>query len=395
MNIRTVFFQTLASIVFVSGFASGLNLQFGGELTVSNNDLWWDRQCRYNVFSPEQSVAERNALTKESHRNFFGSPIFRCAVERIQNHWRSRLDSSQFILSATETHRDVRFRAQRNTFHVDLGVDQGVLEYSIGPNELDHFEQYATDYQDLIFESADTQGLYPMLFLGGGHISIGYTSFRNDRELMKRFLLDFIGHYELSMGILDYNVRSSLSHWLLPDDCRSAVFDRLNHLNTDPDYPEAQFISDLKFVLQPNCVDRFLDTSEYASRGKYMSITFRDDAPDTENWRFEIRGVRPQKGFQVFLNQIRLLQARINYLRHYIPPELTSKWPREMAFQPGDQLYLNPPITREVAISRFKDYIKPTGLRWQDQIEYVWPRWDCSQILSADALQAHSNRHKY
>jgi hypothetical protein len=271
-----------------------------------------------------------------------------------------------------------------------VSTDPGVIEVTTKPMTVQHFEKFATNMQDAIFVTHYNAGYFPALYGGGGHLNIGLDYFKNKNLLLRNFIVDYMNHPELSMGIMNYDTCNAISFALLPDlaiknfltaldsellgrphfNVRSLSFALMGALKSPPD----------PFTVYWNKIDRHIGLV----REKSFAINFSNllssliDAPKiTKESRLEIRAVRAQASMDVWVRQIRLIRNRIKYLETldrpiaYNPRVLIDK---PLLYVTKDQVE-NPMIEPELAMRAFYDYVTESGEKWQDHRDYMWPQW--------------------
>ncbi len=158
----------------------------------------------------------------------------------------------------------------------DISTDSGVVEIRGMPLNLFNYQRQAKRIQAYIFDLGEESDLFPHEKKGGGHISIGTDAFKiesSNNDFLFAFQDDLDNHPELASGILgkdDFNARPRI---LIDDPSLGAN-------------PDEEFRKDVK-----------LHTN-----------------------RLEVRRYRPQESFAEFLTHIRVLRARIEFIRRQQNP---------------------------------------------------------------------------
>jgi hypothetical protein len=265
-----------------------------------------------------------------------------------------------------------------------LTTDGSVLEVQMKPMTVDEYKAHAVNIQDAVFVSAANERSFPALYKGGGHINIGLKELEHDPLLVRNFIVDYINHAELAMGIMNYDTHNALPVNLI----REEQGEHLNNLIQNYDaIPESEknllhlyaLLSNIRAVIGggANHNDDFCASWGTFCRGKMTSIAFVNaKAGSPESSRLEIRAVRPQKDINTFNHQISLFRSRLKYLktiRHPIPLKLEVRITNPI--QPYSVHKLTPPIDAQEALRAFYRYVTESGELWKNHRNYIWPQW--------------------
>jgi hypothetical protein len=241
-------------------------------------------------------------------------------------------------------------------------TDSGGYEVNVKPMTIAEYKKYAADLQDAIFVSAANVGHFPALWQGGGHLNIDIEIFRRNPLLLRNFLVDFVSHNELYMGILNYDpMNAAPFRW-------SKSFDNGFHqflLQLDIDFPHLNDETVLDSLAESFC-DYFISEGALA-----LSLC------KSRQSRIELRAVRPQASIDVFIRQIELIEARLRYLetiktpiayRPQVPVDPT-------AYNVITKYNLKPPVNPQEALRAFYVYVTEAGQLWRNHRDYLWPQW--------------------
>lgn len=260
--------------------------------------------------------------------------------------------------------------------------DLGVAEVRMGPMTASDFRKYASNIQDAIFESAANVGMFPQLYLGGGHINVDVHYFApKPPVLLRNFLVDRINHSEMALGIMNYDTNNSASYSMansLRDGIRKVVAKFDEGFYGDIHYPSSEtlatFLAELKKI---SAYDDIRVLWGHPNRtDKSSEISFQDSDPFKGQGRVEIRAVRPQASVDVWVRQIELIRDRIFFLeRNFSGPIPFAPWYTLPTHQSVAPFKLIPPVAPLRAMQAFYVYVKESGHRWQDHRDYVWPQW--------------------
>lgn len=267
-----------------------------------------------------------------------------------------------------------------NGWWFQVTPDVGVVEIKMSPLSVNDWKRFAVDIQDAVFVTAANEGLYPALFAGGGHITVHLKIFRNNVLLARNFIVDYWNHNELAMGAFGYDTHNALSLWLNHSDIQSRVEVAIEDMGDITNI--ASFLMGIKLQFRG---DRNLYQILWnkGQTQRHLDLNFSAVGSD----RLEIRSLRPQVDIKTWINQIELIQARVEYLSRFterIPLKMRVPFtttPLANFSETGHAL--NPPIDPELALRSFYQYVTESGLKWDDHRSYVWPSWITSGALAS------------
>lgn len=270
-----------------------------------------------------------------------------------------------------------------NGWAFEATEDPGVVEVKMTPMTVGDFARFKNDIHDAVFTSAANTGHFPALYLGGGHINIDLNYFlERPPILVRNFLVDWVNHSELSMGILGYNTNSAMSYSASPIAQRAfaAVADQFDRGEFGSPYVSdagtvRRFINALGTALY-RCDAKFRELWGEASCSSGKCEISLVKPIEGERARLEIRVVRPQASMDVWLNQIHLIRDRIRFLEQG-PQTPVAFAPHFVLAEDADiaQYMLNPPMPAQMALRHFYEFVVETGHRWKDHRDYIWPQW--------------------
>ncbi len=357
---------------------------FGPEFTLSHPDILDASRKHY---AEEVPVSARRAefYGNSKLHQFWGQYMVLLRQKLIHR----RPLSDQYTNFEREVNQEIRQAFKSSAWPLFfVGVDPGVLEITTRPGTAAQFSQYADEFQDAIFETAKDADLGAFAFLGGGHINMGLQGFRKNRLLLRNFLVDFLNHNELFMGVFGYDTNNALSPLLLPEEQSNFIRMALSSTNLIAASQSFEdIIENYDTALTYNERDPLLELwrrdAHTDLRQRALAFIIRHDPDHPENDRLEIRAVRPQASMDVFVRQIRLLQGRLNFLAKHenaIPVHI------QVPLQQGrtlKDLQFNPPVDPQEALRAFHQYVIESGERWEDHQDYLWPEWISSGALDA------------
>ncbi len=295
-------------------------------------------------------------------------------------------EGSKFSEHYKEASTDAVFTSP-NGWWFEAGRDKGVIEVRMKPLRVDEAQIYASDIQDAIFASAYHLEFYPGLFVGGGHINIDLSYFFDNPVLLRNFIVDFVNHNELSLGIFNYDTHNAspiifsgtylaLNQVLKDFDQRLLMFQ--NHPIDFKKNVIKEFLLKLNLALVSSSRNAEVawETLQFTNR-KLTAISFDEAISNGNSARIEIRSVRPQWSFDMWIRQISLLRDRIFYLKKTFPGVLIPLQPRVplLILENKADIKLKPPIDPQLALESFYKYVTEAGQVWSDHRDYIWPSW--------------------
>jgi hypothetical protein len=252
----------------------------------------------------------------------------------------------------------------------------------------DQIEKYKNILQRDIFDLIKKkQNGKPSLYLGGGHINVGTSYFIGRHPLLfYNFIIDFFNNNQLALGIWNYDTNNALPFSLLaPSDKLQVLailknwYKRLIARTDRLTQNEILKIGNELHDFLYNTHDMFCAAWNRCSapllRGKHHALNFLNIGA-TATSRFEIRSIRPQKDIQTYLNQVKLIRARVRYLeKRKRPLSYKPRVPILKELNPAREHKLTPPVVPELALRAFYEYVTESGEKWADHRDYVWPIW--------------------
>lgn len=303
---------------------------------------------------------------------------FRDLLEHARDHLiDNQPDGEKFTLSDDKL-------TSPNGWSFTVAKDPQVIEVRMKPMTAAQFAKFASDIQDAIFVSAANLGFFPAHYLGGGHINVDIGYFQSKPPvLLRNFIVDWLNHSELSMGIFNYDTNNATSYGLLPDFRRQvsdilAKFDAgdLGDIYTPSREVVFRLLNPLGAVKSAPDELRGLWNNRLERSTKSSELSFVDTGFIDMPGRIEIRAVRPQASVAVWVRQITLIRDRIRYLeRNFTGPIPYAPWAAFDSDLDFPKFKLDPPISAQEAMRRFYVFVEEAGHRWADHRDYLWPKW--------------------
>jgi hypothetical protein len=384
-----VFLRVCIFLLLLSSVAQATELIFGPEFAITSQEILDAQQpaplnvnlstLRRESFYNTVLVNKRQALIELlKQRLVHDRPI----GEKFEVYFKNIDDELRFVLRSP------------SGWYAALGVDPGVLEWTTNPMTLQQFQNFKNEIQEVIFTIPGEIGLGPALFAGGGHINVGLGPFSSDRLLLRNFVVDLLNHSELFLGVFNHDTNNAISPWLLKVSDLNRIID---FLKSPPEVLQSMELEDFMWKMENSfnvyTNDPYLDyfrplTAHYFHvRNTGVAFCFRQDKHIYQDqrlgsWRMEIRAVRPQTSMDVFLNQIELIQKRVDFLsRQSDYLQLQNRLQIDFRGRVEDRVY-NPPVDPQAALQSFYEFVTESGLRWEDHQSYLWPWWITSGELA-------------
>lgn len=363
---RVLFFVVAGFLYFgMVPVAHSAEILFGSEFTFSNQEMLLDPGTYYDP--NRDTMIARESDTVKKH------------MTQLMMHMTQHLVEGQPMGAKFDVINEgfnLKKFISPTGWWVRVEKDRGVIETNLKPMTLEDWERFAGDIQDALFVSAHNNGLFPMDYLGGGHISISLYAFEDEKHF-RNFLVDYLNHAELALGVMNYDTNNALSYLQTTSSFQKNVQLWIKDVDAGK-YQGDLFEAARAFARLQNdgSIDEyFLAWGHALSRTKEFSFNLKSLVNlDPPSHRLEIRAVRPQKTVEMFVRQIRLFKKRIDYLKQVKHP---------IAFQPRLQIKrlsiedskLIPPVDTQQALSSFYHYVIESGESWRDHQDYLWPRW--------------------
>lgn len=368
-------YRAIVCCIFIA-----FNAQAQTDLPVSSTEPSSDKintETEYHwvepIFGPEFTFVNWDPYTQTISSANSGTAAHSGYLLRARQH----LVESQPELEKFNESANAKFTSPEG-WDFTISTDPGVTEVQMAPQTVQFFSEHSSNMQDAIFETAHSANLIASLFQGGGHINIGRNIFEANPLLFRNFLVDFLNHSELSMGILSYDTNNAAPLPLLSDSVQNGIKEAIETF--DQNYKEDPSGRLLAYHNLHNSLLRLLVYSNFRviwpDRNRYIykhsAISFQGNSP-----RIEIRSVRPQASFDVWVRQIRLFRNRLLYLSQFKEPiahELKVKPFSDDILVDAKYVY-EPPIDPQLALRAFYEYVTGAGELWQNHRDYLWPAW--------------------
>lgn len=271
---------------------------FGPEFTFTNADLFKD------------------FIKYKTNPTFFYDKLKTPSSKAALKEWKNELKilcktTKDCRVKRTKDKHGVAYRVIYNDgFWFQISLDEAVIEVQSKPETLDNFEKLKNRINNDIFSLAEKLNLKPDWSAGGGHLNMGLASaFEKNPILFRNWLVDIANNPELFWGILGKDTSNAPTLTDLGEERIRAFYKIIQEFDQNP-----------------------TDIMRLASRIKNEVYTFNPAGWNEKHYqninlnsiiytileelqRVEIRAVRPQENFDVFLLQIRLLTRRLEYLK--------------------------------------------------------------------------------
>lgn len=265
-------------------------------------------------------------------------------------------------------------------WYFELTLDPGVVEVTTKPATLKEFEKMRSRIQEDIFDVAKQNHLFPWTNnqdSGGGHIHIGADIFEKNPELFRNFIADFANHSEIAWGGLLYSADTAAPLAKLPSQKRKNFAAFLKQFDEGHISDAAKLAQKIEKEVYGPPLSR--GDEPHKNQALNMHRMVNPKVPPKQR-TLEVRSIRSQRSAKEFLKEIRLFQARLNYLNRLDKPVV----------------YTNSPIPKVAKRARnFRRYVVEAGLEWDDIKSILLPSWQkyaeskgsCAKTLSRVASE--------
>lgn len=228
-------------------------------------------------------------------------------------------------------------------FWLQISTDPKVVEVQSKPMTSEEYTK-AKPWLDRLFKSADQTGIWPDYKLGGGHIHMDVkTAFHDDPILFRNFMVDFMNHDELGgLGVFG-SENTNAPHLKRLSKEQIAAF---HQVIEDFDKGKIQGIKNLADAVNTRVYTS--NPAKWIPAPKYQALNLTRVGSADGFSTVEFRAISPQRNPEEFLKQIKLFEARVEYLR---------KQKSLIPFQP---------FRSKNYVDSFKTYVEESGLRWDD-----------------------------
>jgi hypothetical protein len=232
---------------------------------------------------------------------------------------------------------------------INFTIDDNVFEVRVAPLTRQEFISQSDNLQRLIFDSMAQVNYLPHESIGGGHLNIGVHSGVGDNlHLLANWWADSINHFSLYSGgigmVSPQNAPSPFDH---PDEFN---LDGARKVLAEVRSGQIQNIDDFWSNLRNRV---------YLQNPKFHAVAIRQGSlignpSSIETRRLEFRSFRPQQNMQRFIDEITLMEGRLNFLR-------TVSGSIDL-INPGAKFF----PTDQMLIDDFYTFVTESGLNWDD-----------------------------
>lgn len=257
---------------------------------------------------------------------------------------------------------------------ITVGKDPKVLEVAATERPIEAWIAQKDLFENLVFGGMKEMGLEPTSLYGSGHLSANLPSLGTMSELANVYS-DYNNYPALADGIFEKDYYNALPFYLEPKAVQDKVF-RLLELARTPemrDLDPTSLAQDLRLTLHSTRQNQLL-------KGHALYFPELEPSHSETELRAEFRGFRAQTSMQEFIDQVTLLDRRIDYvLRLSKEGVIIPLNPKRGAF------------TALQSLAQFYDFFRPLGLDWEYYHEHVLPaKYRLVPVLDADLIRDFS-----
>lgn len=347
-NFKILFALCFFAVLSLESAHAQLKMRFGGEPTFSNEE----------ILSVDVDIKNADGETRTWE---VSTPQNQKYINLFKEEVQKRCPECEIIESKNKHMKASWMVKHPNGIEFKITPDPSVVEVIVSPQFIEFFEAHKALYSSLIFEAAKKVGLRVHFSEGQGHITMMMREVFEERPLLFRnFVVDTMNHPELGLGIFEYN----------PLDAPPAVLTEGLVGDVERELSLVTQVEGFTVRDVANAVDRAYQSQERRAIGgatHYQALRVNKSGSMLSDARVESRTFRPQKDFDEFLSQIKLLEARVNFLATQ-----TGLIPFREASVP----------TIGEAKKRFRTYVQESGLKWGDYKNYIPENWRSVRLNS-------------
>jgi len=262
-----------------------------------------------------------------------------------------------------------------------LDTDSWVIEVNSSPMTTREFQMYMPLIQETLFETAKEVGLTPHERLVGGHIHLDIPShFNNDQLLIRNFIVDLYNHSELFMGVLEHDYMNAPPVTTLGTEALKELRIILKEFGDMKGRKFSEFFRAIN--------DRVYNT------GQSIKGNSKDQAINIERYStIEIRGFRPQQSAEHYLDMIKLLEARIKYLKTKKEPIqfIGRNQENKISYHETNKLAIyETTVSAKKRAQTYYKYVTEAGLDWE-----IYKKYPVDEAVLNEANFLEKPKHKY
>ncbi len=311
---------------------------YGGEITLVNDEM----------------------IAAQTAGNVVNNPVSEKARDQMAAIMRERCKTAVpkcTVLDGKNKYGITSYRVvYEDNWWFQIETDPSVVEIQTKGATYEELSKLEHRIQRDIFDVGAQIGLRPSGNIGGGHIHIGmHSTLDGDDNLFRNFFVDYANHSELGTGVMSFqgNGNAPTMVELTTDQQNQFV-----HILKDYDDFESKNYKMLASRIQTEVY--YANPLRWTPPEKYQAfnVTRMVDSSVSEDERtFELRAFPGQVDAHEFLLQIRLLDKRLERLRH----------------EKGRLAYHPAPVNLpdDLKAARFYRYVTDSGLSWKDYSHFV------------------------
>lgn len=304
---------------------------FGAEFTMTNQEIMDAGAKAGAIVNIPEAVKAQKALLEEFTKDCLKTA--KCVVKSLNNTYGARVFQISF--------------PEQDGFWVQISTDPSVVEIQTKPSTLAEYTKHEAILDEL-FQAGKRVGISPDSWgTGGGHIHMDFAStFGEDKRLFRNFLVDFMNHQELGGSGIFGSDTSNAPHLNLLTQEQQAEFRKVIH-----EFDTGRIKDSRALAEAINKRVYYQTPSGWRPPVKYQALNLtRMSMPDGEA-TIEFRGIGPQRNPQEFLQQLKLFEQRVEFLRK----------------QDGLLELLDfKTMSRAEKIGAFRSFVEESGLAWDE-----------------------------
>lgn len=283
----------------------------------------WLFQKRF-IFGPEFSFTNeeitREGIQKPMEFRFEQSPIryaqWKKLITKIKLECVKTLECR--FQMGEDKHGPALYIIFKDGYWLSIGGDVGVIEVNARPHTPSDSAKQKARVENFIFKTAERIGLKPHLTNGGGHIHISREAFLEDAQLLRNFFVDYQNRPEISYGVFGRNLKNApplAAHVNSQRERLEKILREFDAPTTNKPMSMDSLISRIEREVYTSSTESSFGGPEY-----YQAVNMTRMGREKGKATLELRAFDPQRDYNVYILELRLLEAWIMRLREIHEP---------------------------------------------------------------------------
>lgn len=257
-------------------------------------------------------------------------------------------------------------------FWVEINVDAAVIEVNTIPHDRELYNKNKIAVKKYVFDVAESLGLTAHANIGGGHVHMDYAShFGHDLLVLRNFVVDFMNHPELFMGILSHNYFYAPPLAVMGPESVERFKILLQEFDRGEIKNFTDFFERMNQVVYKNAYDFRLGLGGIGNANIAKHQLLNVEHEET----FEVRGFAAQVSAEHYDLMLQLLEARLDYIKgfdrpiNYIEKDFSQLINLKAE---GASVYKSETsLPMDLRLQVFQKYLYEAGLSYEDYQGFV------------------------